>query len=127
MIKKGILIDSVLIAFLVIALFSLIFTFQAEDKISFSPQPALFEIPSAVEYIFVDDNLQFSTPKIVDLVDGKIVELEKGTTFLTYQILERVMDDYFAILDFVEERIDHIEKKVFSKPGSEEKQIFCSS
>ncbi|MFC1649040.1 magnesium/cobalt transporter CorA [Nanoarchaeota archaeon] len=40
----------------------------------------------------------------------------KGTTYIAYQVLERVMDDYFAILDFVEERIDSVEDRVFTSP-----------
>jgi len=55
--------------------------------------------------------------KLLSMGDEKIKHFfEKGTTHLAYQILEKVMDDYFGILDFVEERINQLEGRVFAKP-----------
>ena len=50
----------------------------------------------------------------------------KGTTHIAYQILEGIMDDYFAILDFVEDRINTLEDRVFINPEPKlVKEIFA--
>lgn len=38
---------------------------------------------------------------------------QKGTSYLAYQILEKIMDDYFTIADHLEKEIDNIEDMVF--------------
>jgi len=40
----------------------------------------------------------------------------KGSTYLVYQIIESVIDDYFKILDDIEKDIDLIENSVFHNP-----------
>lgn len=54
--------------------------------------------------------------KVWDLEDhGREKIFKKGTSYIAYQILEKVMDDYFEILDDIEKEINAIEKDVFDK------------
>ncbi|MBC8501139.1 MAG: magnesium/cobalt transporter CorA [Nanoarchaeota archaeon] len=41
---------------------------------------------------------------------------KKGTSYIAYQISEKIMDDYFKILDDIEKDINIIEKDVFHNP-----------
>ena len=41
---------------------------------------------------------------------------QRGSSYIAYTILERVMDDYFHNLDEIEKNIDYIESKVFHIP-----------
>jgi len=54
------------------------------------------------------------------------VLFQKGMSYVTYQILEKIMDDYFSILDFIQERISKLENQVFTDPAPDiVKEIFA--
>ncbi|NQU98859.1 magnesium/cobalt transporter CorA [Candidatus Woesearchaeota archaeon] len=48
--------------------------------------------------------------------ESKKKVFKKGSSFLIYELLESIMDDYFTILDDVEKEIDIIENNVFHNP-----------
>jgi len=52
-------------------------------------------------------------------------QFSKGTSYLLYHVLERVMDNYFEVLDNVEKDINIIEQNVFHSPSKKDAmQIF---
>ena len=58
-----------------------------------------------------------SINKIRQLILLKKIDIHvKGISFFTYRILDRVLEEYFSILDILEEKIDVIEDKVVGKP-----------
>jgi len=58
-----------------------------------------------------------SFQKIKQLITDRKIDIhDKGISFLTYRILDQVLDSYFSILDDLEEKIDYIEDRVVENP-----------
>ena len=54
--------------------------------------------------------------KMEELTKAKKIELyEKGTGFFIYRLIDEILNEYFAILDKIEERIDETEDDVVTK------------
>jgi magnesium transporter len=55
--------------------------------------------------------------KVEELIISKKVELHiKGIGFFIYTLIDQILNDYFTILDEIEEKIDDIEDRVVAKP-----------
>lgn len=58
-----------------------------------------------------------SIGKIVQLIkEGKVDPYENGISFITYKILDDIFNNYFSIMDVLEDKIDKIENTVVNSP-----------
>ncbi|MEA3515414.1 MAG: magnesium/cobalt transporter CorA [Nanoarchaeota archaeon] len=76
--------------------------------------------------IFIRDTPLASIEKFKNLADDKkMKELVKGNGYMTYLIMDFIFDNYFQVTDFIEDKINRLESKVFKNPDeSTVKNIF---
>jgi magnesium transporter len=75
--------------------------------------------------IFIgDDWLVTLSPTDVEAIDSMAAKwtnheermMERGTDFLAYRLIDAIVDDYFAVLDEIEDDIETVEERVLADP-----------
>ncbi|MAG18287.1 MAG: magnesium and cobalt transport protein CorA [Candidatus Diapherotrites archaeon] len=60
-----------------------------------------------------------SIDAIKELVNSSPKVLKKGSSFLVYDLLDQIVDNYFPILDELDDEIDNLESKMFLRDGKD--------
>ncbi|MEF8821001.1 MAG: magnesium/cobalt transporter CorA [Halovenus sp.] len=77
-----------------------------------------------VGFFIGEDWLVTLSPTDVEVVDSTPTTwaaheeriLERGTDFLAYRLIDAIVDDYFAVLDEIEDNIETVEERVLADP-----------
>ena len=54
---------------------------------------------------------------VLDRIRERGIDLSKGVDFLFYRLMSQFVEDYFDIVDAMDERIENVEEQVVTRPG----------